>query len=711
MAQERIEITSEMSEFQQIMTHIKNGDHFLLSGGAGSGKTYSLVEVIRQVILDNPSTKVACITYTNAAVKEIEDRINHKNLKVSTIHDFLWDNIKHFQKELKQAIINLCNDQDVSKLYINGVANIPNEFFDDREEPLYIRYKEYLKLKDGIISHDELLIVAEYMFCRHPKLCDIVKDRYKYIFIDEYQDTQKEVVDVFLNSFAATAKRSILGFFGDTMQAIYDDGIGNIDLYKNGVNSPVKEVKKSQNRRNPQSVINLANLLRFDGIIQTPSSDSAAPNMAAGVVKDGNIVFLYSDNEDLGEVRAYLQENNDWDFGDLKATKELNLTHNLIAGKAGFRTLMSIYDKDPIVYRISLLNKFIRKRHLHIEETDSFEYVNTEIEKTITTEMSSLGLRQFTVTKYFQYLKSKYTAYATAIENLKNSIGKISDNIIPADKKKYVSRFISNTGIEEMEYIYEINLLKEIIKGIQPDSLGLYNSIKDDKYISVQNLYFDKDHLIDDKKQSEEDESRKGSKRDALISHLYRIQSIISLYVNGNYNEFIKKTECKKITSIADKKNLKNAIESVVNAGDKSIEDIIQLAHDTGLCIKGDKLNEFIEEKKYLYNRVKAVQFSEFQSLFKYIEGQTPYSTQHKTKGAEYDNVLVILDNGKWNKFNFESLFTNVGSDSVKERTRKIFYVCCTRAKEKLAIFYHQPSEAVVEKSKEMFGSNAVFKV
>lgn len=711
MAQRRIGITSEISEFQQIMTHIKNGDHFLLSGGAGSGKTYSLVEVIRRVILDNPSTKVACITYTNAAVKEIEDRINHKNLKVSTIHDFLWGNIKHFQKELKQAIIDLCNDKDVSKLYINGVANVPNDFFDNREEPFPIRYKEYLKLKDGIISHDELLIVAEYMFRFYPKLCDIVKDRYKYIFIDEYQDTQKEVIGVFLNSFALTAKKSILGFFGDTMQAIYDDGVGNIDSYKYGANSIVKEVKKSQNRRNPQSVINLANLLRFDGIIQTPSNDSSAPNMATGVVKDGKIVFLYSDSDDLGEIRTYLQENYGWNFGDLKTTKELNLTHNLIADKAGFRSLMSIYDKDPIVYRISLLNKYIRKRHLHIEDTDSFEDVNVKIEESITAEINFLGLSPFTVVRYLKYLKSKYTDYAKEIDDLKNNIGKISDNIIPTDKKKYVSVFIADTGIKEMEYIYEINLLKEIIKGIQPEFSELYDSIKNDKYISVQNLYFDKDHLINDKKQSEDDESRKGSKRDALISHLYRIQSIISLYVNGNYNEFIKKTECKKIISIADKKKLKNAIESLVNAGDKSIEDIIQLAHDNVLCVQGDKLNEFIEEKKYLYNRVKTVQFSEFQSLFNYIEGQTPYSTQHKTKGAEYDNVLVILDNGKWNKFNFESLFTNAGSDSVKERTRKIFYVCCTRAREKLAIFYHQPSTAVIEKAKEMFGADDVLKV
>ncbi|MCB0744630.1 MAG: AAA family ATPase, partial [Ignavibacteriae bacterium] len=87
-------------EFQQILNHIKNGDNFLLSGGAGSGKTYTLVQVIKKCIEDYPTSKIACMTYTNAAVKEIEERVDHKNLNVTTLHDFLWDNIKHFQKEL-----------------------------------------------------------------------------------------------------------------------------------------------------------------------------------------------------------------------------------------------------------------------------------------------------------------------------------------------------------------------------------------------------------------------------------------------------------------------------------------------------------------------------------------------------------------------------------------------------------------------------------
>jgi len=111
------------------------------------------------------------------------------------------------------------------------------------------------------------------MFAKYDKLCDIVKDKYRFIFIDEYQDTQREVVKILLEHFTKSPKRSIIGFFGDAMQSIYDDGIGNINEYKGDEEGKVKEVKKTQNRRNPLKVIKLANWLRTDGIIQIPSID------------------------------------------------------------------------------------------------------------------------------------------------------------------------------------------------------------------------------------------------------------------------------------------------------------------------------------------------------------------------------------------------------------------------------------------------------
>ncbi len=238
MAKERLTLETEV---QEILSYIDNGDNFLLSGGAGSGKTYSLVGVIRQVISKNPVSKIACITYTNAAVKEIEERVNHKNLVVSTIHDFLWDNIKHFQKELKSSLVELMNNEE-SKIKNPEKNSVSVDYFNDTENG--IQYKEYLRIKEGIISHDEVLILANYLFKSYSKLCDILKDKFQFIFIDEYQDTNANVVEILLTHLKQSEKKNIIGFFGDSMQSIYDDGIGDLNDYKDDI----KEVQKKQSK-------------------------------------------------------------------------------------------------------------------------------------------------------------------------------------------------------------------------------------------------------------------------------------------------------------------------------------------------------------------------------------------------------------------------------------------------------------------------------
>ena len=96
------------------------------------------------------------------------------------------------------------------------------------------------------------------------------------------------------------------------------------------------EIQKKQNRRNPMNVITLANKIRIDGLIQEPSEDKKAPNMEKGKVKIGEIKFIYSDYaldyENLKENKIF----QNWNFEDSTNTKELDLTHNLIASRAGF---------------------------------------------------------------------------------------------------------------------------------------------------------------------------------------------------------------------------------------------------------------------------------------------------------------------------------------------------------------------------------------
>ena len=119
------------------------------------------------------------------------------------------------------------------------------------------------------------------------------------------------------------------------------------------------------------------------------------------------------------------------------------------------------------------------------------------------------------------------------------------------------------------------------------------------------------------------------------------------------------------------------------------------------------------------YDRVKELKFSQFQNLFRYLEGYTPFSTQHKIKGSQFDHVLVVMDNGNWSMYNFEYILHPEVFESLSDpkkrsfanilnRTQKLFYVCCTRSKEELAIYYHAPSDGVLAGARALFGDENV---
>ncbi len=627
MVTARLELEPEV---QEIFQCIDDNQNFLLSGGAGSGKTYCLVQVIRQAIAENPTAKVACMTYTNAAAQEIRERVNHQNLTVSTIHDFLWSSIKHFQKELKAALVTLINKNELS---IPEVTSVPSGYFDGREN---IQYKHYVNIQKGIISHDELLIVGHHLFATYPKLIDIIKDTYKLILIDEYQDTNKEVVEIFLTHFPNSRKQNIIGFFGDAMQAIYDDGIGNLNAYQ----GQIQEIQRNQNRRNPKKIIGLANRLRTDGLIQEFKATNATDR-----IEQGTMLFFHSTQDNLNKVRDILVEDYGWNFKESRSTKELNLTHNLIAGKAGFSTLMDIYDKDKIIEYRGRIKKYIKDNN-------------------ITTDFSD-------------------KTFGEVIDILKQG----------------------KTG-GELQKVKPTPNMQEFIN----EHPALYESARYYNYALFSKMHVSKDQLIDDKKQDSESRDGEGSERDNLIRHLFNIERYITLHQDRKYNDFLRATDY-KISSIEDKRILKNNIESLINVEEKTIEEVINDAHEKGICRIDDRLTEFKEKSAYIYNRVKDVKYSELQKWYKYVEGMTPFSTQHKTKGSEFDNVLVVLDNGRWNDYNFKYLFLENGTPSVLERTQKIFYVCCTRAKKNLAVFYNNADSNVIGKAKEWFGSQNVINI
>lgn len=529
----------ELSETEtKIIDCISKKQNFLLSGGAGSGKTYTLVQLLNYIFKTEENPSVACITYTNVAADEIKARSPYSKLKVSTIHDFLWDVIKSYQKNIKEALAN-----DVIDL--KGEINK-----EDIQRFKEIRYREYKKLSEGIISHDEVLKISNYLFKTHSLISKILSDKFQYIFIDEYQDTQKSVIEIFLDYFSSNCgNKTVLGFFGDKVQSIYNTGIGNIDSYV--ADGKVIEILKQQNYRCCTNVIGLLNNIRKDSIKQE----------ATGANKEisGTIKFIYSnyDNHKLSDIQS-ATIFNEWNFTDIKNNKVLCLTHRLVSKEYGFNDIFNLYNE-------------------------------------------------------------KY--------------GSITTNLLFGDEK------------------------------------------------------------------------------DKFIKYLYRIQELIDLYSNKDFNELIEKTN-RKIIKLEDKKKIRECLDNLILIAEKGkIVDLIAYVDAEKLLVKEEAINTYINENKDFYDKLVELEYSQIENLYNYDLGYSPFSTQHGVKGAEYKNVFVLLDNGNWSLYNFTTIFDEYnykGVNGLPNATQKLFYVCCSRAIENLVVYFNKPSDDILSKARLAFGKDNV---
>lgn len=158
--------------------------------------------------------------------------------------------------------------------------------------------------------------------------------------------------------------------------------------------------------------------------------------------------------------------------------------------------------------------------------------------------------------------------------------------------------------------------------------MALFEKAKNYNYLVLRRTYVENSQLVDDKKQSEDEESKTGSKRSPLVKHLCKIEQAIRLFQNGNVSEFLKVTGYtreRSIRSIEDKKKLKASIESLQNIEHKTIQEVIELADEQNICLIDDKVRNYKERSPYIYDRMMEVPYQEFVNLYNYLEGQTPF--------------------------------------------------------------------------------------
>lgn len=271
----------------------------LILAGAGSGKTKVVTSKIAYLIekLNVPSWKILAITFTNKAAKEMKDRVQKlidrdiSSMWIGTFHSIcvriLRRNIERigyngnftiYDRDdqitvVKEAIAELSIDRDIYKprAIINDISNIKSEgispieyieanknnFFKENLGKIYNLYEKKLR-KNNALDFDDLLIKTVDILKSEEDIRDFYRDKFEYIFVDEYQDTNK--IQYELIKLIAGAKPN-LTVVGDNDQSIYKwrgADINNIlNFHKDFPGAKI--VKLEQNYRSSQKILDVAN--------------------------------------------------------------------------------------------------------------------------------------------------------------------------------------------------------------------------------------------------------------------------------------------------------------------------------------------------------------------------------------------------------------------------------------------------------------------
>ncbi len=141
--------------------------------------------------------------------------------------------------------------------------------------------------------------------------------------------------------------------------------------------------------------------------------------------------------------------------------------------------------------------------------------------------------------------------------------------------------------------------------------------------------------------------------------------------------------------------------------------------------LREQKLREFVPDPETEMPRLlselqnlRNVRYEEIIALRRFLDGHSPFETKHGVKGAEFENILVVVGRG-WNQYNFGEMLelartSPIPSKKVNafERNRNLFYVACSRPKRRLALLFTQLlSDDALETLKEWFGRDSLTEI
>lgn len=607
---------------------------FIMVAGAGSGKTTSLIKVLKAIIETHGKTlllrrqRVACITYTELAAGEIwSDVGNNPLVHVSTIHSFMWLLIRPFQADIKLWVAGRIEEklQELRDTVANFGPKVKQRTREKSQRDIVRYEQQHMRVElvpsfkyetgsdyaNGILGHDDIIRMVPQLLLERPLFRTLLAQQFPFLFVDESQDTTEDVVKALKAVDRQLGTNFCLGFFGDPMQRIYLTGVGVIPLEDGW-----KYITKPENFRCPLTVLAVANSIRhpIGDLVQVRGRMIQHEGRMENVQGSAHIFVLPIDDrrdERLEQVRSWVARQNDdqaWHNDESgQFVKVLVIVHRMAAKRLGFGDLYAaLNDKAPSSFK----NGFL--------------------------DATAWPLRPFI------------------------------SFVLPL-----VDAFRNGQEFEVMQ------LLRKYSPLLARNRLGRVDVVE--RLSNLQSLTIRLGELMA--------EDSGATNADVLIflheSGLLTLDPRIVTYLNL----------------------------SQTPQEDQEVED-------------GDDGEELSKEIVSMDSFL-ACPATQFWGYRTYVNEESPFSTQQGIKGAEFERVLVVLDDeeGTHVQFSYDKYLgikplsdrdqenLQQGKETSVDRTRRLFYVCCTRALKDLVVVLFTADVELAERrvlSLEIFPADSI---
>lgn len=472
---------------------------FKVYAGPGAGKTTWLITHLEKVIRKSTRLgkigRIACITYTNVAADEIVSRLkcDKNRFDISTIHSFLYRNIiKPFSylienDENGEMLFNISkldgHDEHIvqgdrlrrwittigqinNKNYnvYNSPQNKPNVVtelssldyaFTGEEVELIIRQNRGARLpksngelwiykskywNDGIMHHEDVLYFSYLILSKSPRILEFIRNKYPYIFIDEFQDTtelQTWIIEKICESYTK------VGVVGDLAQSIYKFTGAKRTDFLNFKKDTISEYKLSHNHRSTKNIIDFLNLLRVD---INQSYDVDKPEGSQVTVLVGSIQ----------SAKSWFEVSNPNDLLYILTWKNTSISEiNNQLGAVNVDLLKELYSNDSnsprarLIHSILMGFKFYKKNDLK----NSLSEIIKPLKRASGKKVLKLSLRKIAI-DIIEILKVDNNRDTTILEfysELKDNISNESNfSIGSALQKGHAKTFYENHTIKDM---------------------------------------------------------------------------------------------------------------------------------------------------------------------------------------------------------------------------------------------------------------------